>query len=258
MLPQGSSRRLVICIILFALNQHPEYPLILAANRDEFAERPSEGFHRWETEPTIYAGRDKLQGGTWLGLNESGELATVTNYREFPPTRDGLRSRGELPLLYLNGAEPDFSAYLRSHGASYGPVNLLWGKVTALHYWSNRGSGEVEKIDSGVHGLSNALLDTPWPKVERGKVALTALLAQQDVSAESLFKLLNDQTQAADSDLPRTGLPIEAERALSSIRIPLFEGYGSLTATVLRVAITGAVEVWERNYATGRTTQMVF
>lgn len=192
-----------------------------------------------------------------MGVSETGQLAMVTNFRKIPEPTGDLLSRGELPLEFLLNRKANFQSHLQSMGMSYAPVNLLWGSGTELHYWSNQNPENVESLGKGVHGLSNALLNTHWPKVERGKEMLSELIRTGEPSFDSLLRILEDQHQAKDEDLPQTGLPLDWERALSSINIPLVEGYGSLTSTVLVMTKSGTVELCERNKLTGERVNFV-
>jgi uncharacterized protein with NRDE domain len=238
-----------MCVIYFALGQHPIYPFILAANRDEFYDRPSAAAEYWPDDPNIYAGRDLKSGGTWLGVTRSGRLAAVTNYRD-PTANSGTRSRGDLVSEYLK-SESSSDAYLSgvaNVAAKYSGFNLLVGGMKEnefeLFYFSSRGSGPV-RLSPGVYGLSNHLLDTPWPKVTAGKSRLARLLANDQVSSEDLFDILADESVAEDKDLPSTGIPYEAEKALSAafIKTP---GYGTRCSTVVKFAVSGEWDFEER------------
>ena len=160
-----------MCLILLSLEVQPEFPLILAANRDEYYARPTEAAHLWED--GVLAGRDLRSGGTWLGWRE-GRWAAVTNYRETEPTRDGAPSRGQLVLKFLRGQQTpaEFLSEIAQSGQTYAGFNLLFGVETEVFSTSNRGPGE--QVGPGVHGLSNHLLNTPWPKVVAGREALRA------------------------------------------------------------------------------------
>ncbi len=226
-----------MCVILFAFNAHPDRPLILAANRDEFYERPALAADYWPEEPNIFAGRDLIGGGTWLGVTRAGRFAAVSNYRD-PSAPTGTRSRGKLVLDFLRSDEraEDYLDAVAARSDDYSGFNLLVGELSdrsrIIYYYSNR-NGTPRKLDSGVYGLSNHLLDTPWPKVAKGKSRLErAMNVGPGVDKESLFELLADDKIADDSQLPTTGVPIEVERALSAtfIRTP---GYGTRCSTVL-------------------------
>ncbi|MCC6939681.1 MAG: NRDE family protein [Flavobacteriales bacterium] len=226
-----------MCLIAFAYKVHPEFPLIVVANRDEFLDRPTEPARFWPAEPHILAGRDRKAGGTWMGITTSGRFAAVTNYRDLRLPRVEGPSRG---ILVRQAMEAGFAP---ENSERYEGFNLLYGTIDRLMYHSNV-NGETLDLPPGVHGLSNHLLNTPWPKVVRAKSRLTELLAAE-LQVRDLFDLLADRTRAADPDLPDTGLDLGRERALSSIRIEM-DGYGTRCSTVVLVDRTGAVTFEER------------
>lgn len=238
-----------MCLILLAYQQHPHYPLIIAANRDEFHFRPTAIAHFWEDTPWVLAGRDLQAGGTWLGVTQQGRIAAITNYREpyKPPTS---LSRGTLVSEFLQGhaTETDYLKQCAEKSNNYLGFNLIVGNAWQLYYFSNRGHA-IQAIAPGIHGLSNHLLDTPWPKVTRGKHALHALLSTPaTVSAPALLALLNDRTPAPDAELPQTGVSPAWERLLS----PLFivnTTYGTRCSTVILVRRDGFIEFSERSFA---------
>ena len=199
-----------MCLITFAYNSHPEYSLILLANRDEFFQRPSQAIHHWPDAPQILAGRDLEQGGTWLGLNQSGRFATVTNHRNGRDKRDGLRSRGDLTRHFLRGSQSaaEYLTGLEPEQQAYGAFNLLLGDETGLHYLSNRHADSATAISPGVYGLSNALLDTSWPKVTKVREGLRQLLAEREPSRDAMLALMQDRAQARDEHLPDTGISL--------------------------------------------------
>ncbi|MBL7951750.1 MAG: NRDE family protein [Flavobacteriales bacterium] len=233
-----------MCLIALAYQEHPQYPLVLAANRDEFFERPTAPAHWWPAAPHILAGRDLRAGGTWMGIARSGRFAALTNHRDLHhPPRTG-PSRGLLVRDALNGP-------LDLHATqAYEGFNLLHGPVQALRYHTNVDGTDVPLLP-GVHGLSNAVLNTPWPKVERAKAALrNALESPAAHLVEELFALLRDDARAADDQLPSTGLPLDMERAVSSVFIDT-PGYGTRCSTVVLVDTNGAVQVEERTWPAG-------
>lgn len=225
-----------MCVIFFAYNQYPEFPLILLANRDEFYNRPTEAAHIWQDFPEILAGRDLVGGGTWLGVSKSGKFAAVTNYRD-PFAPKGKFSRGNLVADYLKSDEPAeiYLQNLQSTAREFSGFNLLTGELSAqkneLFYFSNRG-GQITKLEAGLYGLSNHLLDTPWHKVESGKAVLAKLAEQNDFGKNSFFELLSDESLADDADLPDTGVGYEKEKLLSAIFIKT-PVYGTRCSTVL-------------------------
>lgn len=238
-----------MCLIIFAWQAHPRYRLVLAANRDEFRDRPAARADFWPETPGLLAGRDLKGGGTWLGVTREGRLAAVTNYRDPRSYREGAPSRGHLVTEFLRGdlSPATFLDGLRHGGEGYNGFNLLAGDREELWYYSNRGGAPAE-VAPGIHGLSNHLLDTPWPKVERGREALARLLAGgREPATEELFALLADRAQAPDQFLPDTGVGIERERLLSPLFIDA-PGYGTRSSTLLLVGHDGAVTFIERSF----------
>lgn len=238
-----------MCLILLAFRAHADYPLIVAANRDEAYARPTAPAGFWPDHPQVYGGRDLEQGGTWLGLAANGRFAAITNYRQGHRVATAKRSRGELTRGYLTGSS-ETNAYLRQVEArshEYNGFSLIVGGLDGLGFYSNRG-GRIEDIAPGVHGLSNHLLNEPWPKVKRGVGALSALLqADEPQLVGSLFTLLADQAPAPDDLLPATGIAPERERALSAAFIAS-ETYGTRASTVVLVSAAGEVLFCERSY----------
>ncbi len=240
-----------MCLITWAWKAHPRYQLILAANRDEFMDRPAEPAHWWTDAPGIFAGRDKRAGGTWMGITRSGRFAAITNYRQMDMAFPAGPSRGQLVREALeHDIDPPGTA-------AYAGFNLIYGPIGKLRYHNNI-DGRDEALTPGIHGLSNALLDTPWPKVVKAKEQLSRCLQQPDkLLVSGLFTLLADDTRAPDDQLPDTGLPIEAERAASPILIRTSIGYGTRCSTVVLVDPKGRVYVEERELgsAQGRVVE---
>lgn len=240
-----------MCLILFAYKIHPRYKLILAANRDEFYERPTASAHFWEDVPDVLAGRDLAQGGTWLGVTKSGRFAAVTNFRN-PNQLKGKLSRGALVSDFLRGNQT-VSEYLQTvenESENYTGFNLLVGDFgnenDELAYFSNR-SNEIKILDAGIYGLSNALLDTTWQKVVRGKERLAKIVSGEAISTELLFSILQNRTFAEDEDLPETGVGLERERILSScfIETPI---YGTRSSTALLIGNDNSLEFAEESF----------
>jgi uncharacterized protein with NRDE domain len=225
-----------MCVIYFAYNFHPDHPLVLIANRDEFYDRPTVAAVYWDDHPEIFGGRDLVGGGTWLGITRGGRIAAVTNYRE-PGAAKGSISRGDLVAGFLKSdtSPNDYLAQIGERKSDYSGFNLLVGEFSPqrneLFYFSNRGDG-IKKIIPGVYGLSNHLLDTPWPKVRDGKSRFRDLINSSPLKTEPLFDLLTDESLAADAELPNTGIDYEREKALSAIFIktPI---YGTRSSTVV-------------------------
>lgn len=251
-----------MCLIVFALESHPKYRLVLAANRDEYFERPTLPAGYWPDKPAILAGRDLQSGGTWLGVTTAGRLAVITNYRDPKWQVPNPLSRGMLVAEYLTGEMPpaDFLKCLRNSGHRYGGFNLLFGNLSGLSYYSNR--SETENVVSpGIHGLSNHLLDTPWPKVTAAKEKLESLLGMDTEEPEEYFAALADATPYPDDALPDTGVGIKRERLLSSIFVKSGT-YGTRFTTLLFIDRENRLRFIERSHnmqgASNATTEFRF
>jgi uncharacterized protein with NRDE domain len=238
-----------MCLIVFAYRYHPHYPLILAANRDEFYERPTKKAHFWNDHPDLLAGRDIKYGGTWMGITRSGRFAAVTNFRDRTEFREHALSRGLMVNEFLTSHDPPetFLKRIIPREEEYNGFNLLVGDLTSLTYYSNR-SRKMKVLKPGIYGLSNHLLDTPWPKLVRTRQALIdAIEGSNAVSMDRLSDILCDQTPAADDELPDTGFDLEWERVLSSPFI-VTPTYGTRASTTLFVDINAHVEFTERSF----------
>ncbi|KAB7709114.1 hypothetical protein F9802_03105 [Bacillus aerolatus] len=241
-----------MCLINFHFQQHEKYKLVVAANRDEFFNRPTQKAHFWEDEPGILAGRDLEKMGTWLGISKTGRFAALTNFRDPSEKAEGKRSRGELVRSFLTDAiSPEqFMHELKKQKDEYPGFNLLAGTGEKLWCYNNR-QNDLQSVAPGTHSLSNALLNSPWPKSEKGKARLDECLHNEaDDLADCLFSFLQDTKVAADEDLPTTGVSLEWERKLS----PLFiagEDYGTRSSTVLLIDRLNNVSFAERTYLQG-------
>jgi uncharacterized protein with NRDE domain len=224
-----------MCLILFATKVHPDWPLVIAANRDEWRDRGAQEAHWWWDTPTLLAGRDLRAGGTWMGVTRAGRIAAITNFRDPADRRSNAPSRGQLVTECLIGAmQPDdYLATLSMRAAEFNAFNLVAGDADGLWIFGSRERG-VRKIPPGVHGLSNHVLDEPWPKVSRGRKALSRILKEGARDIEPLFDLLGDTTQPPDAALPDTGVGITWERMLSPALIRGVR-YGTRCSTVLMV-----------------------
>jgi len=223
-----------MCILFIAVNQHRDYPLIIAANRDEFHRRPTSVSNFWYDHKNILAGRDLSAGGTWMGINRAGKVAALTNIRAPREERPNAKTRGELVVNYLHDdiCENDYLHQLQQSHLDYNGYNLLFGTLDNLLVYNNF-DNTVFKLGNGVYGLSNATLDSPWPKLDAGKAALANYCqGSSDVSYEHLFTLLSNTETATDDILPQTGVPLEWERMLSSIFIKN-NFYGTRSSTIL-------------------------
>ncbi|MGM0570708.1 NRDE family protein [Marinobacter sp.] len=242
-----------MCLILFALDQHPEFPLVLAANRDEFYDRPTTPMHWWPDNQCL-AGRDDRSGGTWLAVSRDAAVTAVTNVRE-GSGEPGRLTRGKLPLLALDQPADELTQHLADHGDLYAGFNLVRLAGGKGWYYSNRDAHPGRSLHRGTYGLSNHLLQSPWPKLVRLREQLRATLAgcdPQDPEAlhEALLGPLGDSTPAPDHLLPDTGIGLDQERFLSSPFIAS-EFYGTRASTVVTVALSGEVRVTEQQWGRG-------
>lgn len=236
-----------MCLILFAIQQHNDYPFVVIANRDEFYVRPTLAAHWWDDAPSIYAGRDLEANGTWMGVDRHGRFAAVTNVREPGMTPGATSSRGDLPSGFLKGqlSAEDYLHHLRSRQEDYAGFNLLLADQSGCWFASNRSDG-IRQITPGIYGVSNGYFDEPWPKLESGKQALEkSLSGSPDIN--ELMAILLDREQAADHKLPKTGVSSQFERLLSSRFIHSNE-YGTRASTVLLYGNDGSISVTEQNF----------
>jgi uncharacterized protein with NRDE domain len=240
-----------MCLLVLAWRVHPRYPLVLAANRDEFHERPAAALARWPAPDDILAGRDLRANGTWLALDRARRLGVVTNFRELQRPRADAPSRGGLIPQYLRtaGGPEEFFAALAGKAAEYSGFNLLLADRQSLWYGSNRGAPFARALAAGVHGLSNESLDTPWPKLQRVRRGFEDWLRDApQADPARLFALLADRTRVRDAaELPHTGLSREWEQVLSS---PFVQDpdYGTRCSTVLMLESGGACYLAERRF----------
>jgi uncharacterized protein with NRDE domain len=238
-----------MCVIYFAVGQRVDWPLILIANRDEFYDRRTAPAALWDDGSGIFAGRDLVSGGTWLGVTDTGRFAAVTNYRD-PNAPEGRRSRGLLVADFLRAGESaaEYMNALTSTAAEYSGFNLLVGEINKkgceVVYFSNR-ENMIRELRPGIYGLSNHLLDTPWPKVSRGKERFRTIVEGGFSSNEEFFELLADPQLAEDEGLPDTGVGYEKEKILSPIFIktPI---YGTRCSTVVTFDANGRAKLDER------------
>ena len=242
-----------MCLIVFAWRVIPGVPVIACANRDEFYDRPATPAGPWPDNPNIIAGRDLQGGGSWMGITREGahgpKFAALTNIRAPDERRTDAPTRGALVADFLNG-DLDAPAYLEriARGAdAYNGFNLVLGDRDGLYWFSNRGDGDPRNgkaLEPGIDGITNGLLDAPWPKVLRTKAAFASLLLQ-GAPEEAYFEMLADTTRAPDLRLPDTGVPIDLERQLSAVCIEI-PGYGTRTSTVVKLYSDAEPELHER------------
>ncbi|MCX5779262.1 MAG: NRDE family protein [Firmicutes bacterium] len=240
-----------MCLILLAYDCHPRYKLVVAANRDEYYSRPTQSARFWPENPAILAGKDLIKDGTWTGITTTGRFAAVTVYREVSTYPAHLPSRGLLAANYLASHEaPEvYMERLVNESADYKGYSLLAGTFDALFYLSNR-ENKVRKLDKGLHGLSNNLLDVPWPKVTKGIKSLAVCLQEEEIEVEHLFAIMADRERPDDRDLPDTGVGLEMERMLGSACI-VSPNYGTRATTIILVDRNNKVEFWERSLVSG-------
>lgn len=236
-----------MCLIVFAWKVLPTVPLVAAANRDEFYQRATAPAAPWPEHPQVYAGRDLQAGGSWMGITHPADcpnhhggarFAAITNIRAPSEHRDDAPSRGQLVADYLAGcmSPQEYIADLRQRADRYNGFNLVIGDRDTLIWYSNRGDTDPRNgkpLEPGVYGVSNALLDAPWPKVLKTKAQFASLLCL-GAPDDAFFEMLSDTTPAPDQRLPETGVPLEVERVLSSVRIES-PGYGTRTSTVVKL-----------------------
>ncbi|MDF1549198.1 MAG: NRDE family protein [Bacteroidales bacterium] len=242
-----------MCLIIFSYKNHPKYKLILASNRDEFYDRPASALSWWDGEKKVLAGKDKQSDGTWLGITPDLRLAAITNYRDLKNIKENAPSRGllvrnflesdETPLQYLNN--------IKEKGAKYNGFNLIVGNESGLYYYSNV-SNKIEKIEAGLHGLSNKFLNTPWPKVEKGKNELEKIIKQKEPSVNEILDLLGDTSRPPDNQLPDTGVGLDLERVLSPIFIKS-EVYGTRASSIILIDNEDKVTFIEKSYIKNST-----
>jgi uncharacterized protein with NRDE domain len=244
-----------MCLIVFAWRRHPDYPLVVAANRDEYLERPAVPAHWWTDAPELLAGRDLEAGGTWMGLSRGGRFAALTNYRDPSRRVSGAPSRGALvrDALVASADAHATLSQIAAHSTRHAAFNLLLGDGEHLGVLEST-TGAVRLLEPGVYGLSNHLLDSPWPKLVKARERLAALLpsltAESGAGDDAVLALLRDPTPAPDPHLPDTGISLEWERWLSPafIRAP---GYGTRCSSLVLVGRDGQVRLrewsWDRH-----------
>jgi uncharacterized protein with NRDE domain len=243
-----------MCLIFFSINQHPKYKLILAANRDEFYNRQTATANYWNGHSDILGGWDleaiKPDGtcGTWMGISKTGRLAFITNYRDPKNINTKAPSRGHLVSDFLIGnTTPDTYLHdIAQRANQYNGFNLVVGYPDKMYYLSNY-QNQIHQLSTGLYGLSNHLLDTPWPKVSRGKATIEKEIQSTEINTDNLFALLRDEERAPDKQLPDTGIGLDREQALSAMFIKT-NGYGTRCSTVILIKHSGEVTFLERTY----------
>ena len=223
-----------MCLIAFAYNYHPDYKLIFAANRDEFFERPSLPIHFWNDEP-ILAGKDLKEGGTWCGITKNSRFAAITNFRNIKTVKKEAPSRGKIVTDFLTGtSSPElYSKGLADSANQYNGYCFIFGNLTELFFFSNQDK-KLVKLENGINGLSNHLLNTPWFNVRRGKELLKQAIERGDNLVDDLFSLLSDKITSPDNELPDTGLSKDMEKKISSIFVETPD-YGTRSSSVILI-----------------------
>ena len=239
-----------MCLLVIAWNAHPRYRLVVAANRDEYHDRPAAPLAPWPDRAGVLAGRDLRAGGAWLGIDAQRRFGVVTNFRDLASAPAGAPTRGGLIPRYL-ASRQDPQAYLRTlegESAGYGGFNLLLADADSLWYASNRGTPFARPLPPGVYGLSNERLDTPWPKLQRVRQGFERWLPHGDPEDGGLFELLEDRTPAADGQAPPvTGVAPDWARTLSSPFV-LNERYGTRCSTIVAIEPAGHCYLAERRF----------
>jgi uncharacterized protein with NRDE domain len=239
-----------MCLLVLAWRCSARYRLVVAANRDEYHERAAAPLSKWPPPAELLAGRDLRAQGTWLGIDRERRFGVVTNFRELQRTRAGAPSRGDLIPSYLGAAQgaAAFFGALAGRAHEYSGFNLLLADEESLWYGSNRATPFARELPPAVYGLSNELLDTPWPKLRRVRAGFEAWLrVRQPAGTAGLFALLADRTPAGPLPSDAGGLPREWQRALSAPFV-LHPHYGTRCSTVLLLTGDGALELIERRF----------
>ena len=237
-----------MCLLLLSYKINPNYKLIVAANRDEFYDRPASLLHNWENHSDLYAGKDLKENGTWLGVTKKGRIAAITNYRDMAKIKVNAPTRGKLVSDFLlNKMSPELYADLLMETTdNYNGYNLIFGYCDSLYYFSNI-SKEPVKLSEGIYGLSNQLLDSQWPKVIKSKKIFSEIINEPNPSINKLFDLLKDDEVYPDETLPETGLGKELERMVSPI-FTVTEKYGTRSSSIIFIDVNNNVEFTEKSY----------
>ena len=245
-----------MCLVAFGWKAHPNYSLIVGANRDEWHQRPAAPAAWWKDYPQILAGRDLKAGGTWMGVTRSGRFAAITNFRDPAEKRSTARSRGELVTAFLLGLESpeDFLSSIGERAHEYNGFNLVVADASSMAYFGSR-EGEIKLLEPGVYALSNHTLNELWPKVISAKSALVAALQPkmtETARQEAIYEFLSNAAIAPDEMLPETGVGPEWERVLSSALI-VTPAYGTRASTIVSIAYNSTVSFAEHTRAADGT-----
>ena len=238
-----------MCILFFAIKQHPKYPVIICANRDEFHQRPAQAMHWWPTtngQSTILAGKDLQAGGTWLGLNKQGRFSALTNFRQPQLFDSNKRSRGDLVLQALAQQNNDMASQLEEFTPDYNGFNLVFGQLSNLACFDSV-SQKLQPLSTGFHSLCNGALDDIWPKMALGQEQLAKAVQNPVLDVDKLFELMTNNQQAKTAHLPNTGVPLNWEQLLSAIFI-ISPEYGTRTTNITTQDNKGSISVYDRSY----------
>ncbi len=237
-----------MCLIVFAIQAHPDYPFILAGNRDEFYDRPAESAAFWNTQPKILAGKDAKAGGTWLGVSEKGRIAALTNFRDINSIKENAPSRGDIVkgILTTTASVPQFFEQLMHNAHNYNGFNLLAGTPDEFYYYSSV-KNSYRKLLPGVYSISNAHLESNWPKSDWAEEEFTKILNTDARTNELFFDMLKNSKTYPIGILPKTGLPENMEVAVSAVFIKT-ENYGTRCSTLIKRNSCGTTYFEERTY----------
>lgn len=241
-----------MCILFFAIEQHPKYPLIICANRDEFHQRSTQAMHWWPTrknKSNILAGKDLQAGGTWLGLNAQGKFSALTNFRQPQSFDNEKQSRGDLVLQALNMNNNDITDLLTKSAKNYNAFNLVFGKLGELCCFDST-TNKLLALTPGFHSLCNGALDDIWPKMALGESKLTETIhhsSEGTLNINELFTIMQDNQQASLKSLPKTGLSVDFEQLLSSIFI-VSHNYGTRTTNIITQDNDGNISIYDRSF----------
>ena len=239
-----------MCILFFAIKQHPKYPVIICANRDEFHQRPTQPMHWWPKNnllaSEVLAGKDLQAGGTWLGLNRQGRFSALTNFRQPDLIDNNKQSRGELVLQALAKHDKEMTKKLAKSSNDYNGFNLVFGQLNKLMCFDSV-SQKQQVLDAGFHSLCNGALDDIWPKMALGQTKLAEAIKDHSLDIEQLFILMKNDQKAQTEHLPKTGVPLNWEQLLSSIFI-ISPEYGTRTTNIITLDDEGKVSIYDQSY----------
>ncbi|MBL4900185.1 MAG: NRDE family protein [Colwellia sp.] len=244
-----------MCILFFAIKQHPKYPVIICANRDEFHQRPTQAMHWWPKNNLlaanvlandVLAGKDLQAGGTWLGLNKQGRFSALTNFRQPDLIDQNKQSRGELVLQALAHQNEEMTKELAKSSSDYNGFNLVFGQLDKLVCFDSV-SQKQQVLSAGFHSLCNGALDNIWPKMALGQATLAEAIKDHSLDIAQLFKLMKNGQQAQTEHLPKTGVPLNWEQLLSSIFI-ISPEYGTRTTNIITLDNQGIISIYDQSY----------